>query len=189
LISPISLVKQAVFAFVGKSFNDKTTIMNSGGILLVIPKGCEPSQEVPEKLKRWLDAEGIDWVQLIGEFARNTLFSYHVTLHSGTELTVLQPSNKKDSITVSATLFLSEEQSKRLRQKPQCVQEDTLSDLCFKLAPLDVELTFEGGEIYRRIGINHQIYFDGLTKDRFFKAVSIVNRAYRLADWILEQQI
>jgi len=160
-----------------------------GGILLAIPKGCLPSQKVTEKLKRWLDAESIDCVQLIGEFARNTLFSFHVTLPSGTELTVFQPSDKKDSITISGTLFLSEEQTKRLRQKPRCVQEDTLSDLCFKLAPLDVELTFEGGEIYRRIGINHQIFFDGLTKDRFFKAVSTVNRAYRLAEWILEQSI
>jgi hypothetical protein len=161
----------------------------NGGTLLAIPKGCLPSKEVPEKLKRWLDAEKIYWVQLIGEFARNTIFSFHVTLPSGTELTVLQPSDKKDSLMVSATLFLTEEQSKRLRQKPLCVQEDTLSDLRFKLAPLEVELKIEGGEIYRRISINHQIYFDGLTKDRFFRAVSTVKRAYELAEWILEQQL
>ena len=156
---------------------------------MAISRGCPHSQEVPERLKRWLDSEGIDCVQLIGEFALNTLFSFHVTLPTGTELTVLQPSTKKDSITISATLFLTEEQSKRLRQKPLCVQEDTLSDLRFKLAPLEVELKIEGGEIYRRISINHHIYFDGLTKDRFFRAVSTVKRAYELAQWILEQQI
>ena len=158
-------------------------------ILLDIIKGCLPAQEMTGKIKRWLEAEELDCVLLIGEFARNTLFSYHVTLLSGTEITVFQPSNRKDSITVSATLFLSDEKVRRLRRKQKNIQEETFSEVLIKLAPLDVELILEGGEVCQRIGINHQIYFDGLSKDRFFRAISTVNKAYRLAEWILERSV
>ena len=152
-----------------------------------IPKGCLPAQKTAYKIKQWLDAEELDCVKLIGEFAKNTLFSYHVTLASGTEITVFQPTNKNDSITISATLFLSEEKVKNLRNKHTSIQQGIFSEVLIKLAPLDVEVLLEGGEIFQRININHQIYFDGLTKDRFFRAISTVNRAYRLAEWVVEQ--
>ncbi len=155
---------------------------------MAIPRGCLPAHEVAHRIKQWLEAEEFDCVVLIGEFARNTLFSYHVTV-SGTEITVYQPSDKKDSIIVSATLFLSDDQVKRLRKKPKDIQEKTFTRILIKLAPLDVELTLEGGEICQRIGINHHIYFDGLTKDRFFRTIFTVNKAFRLVEWILEQSL
>ena len=156
---------------------------------MAIPRGCLPAQEIADKIKLWLDAEELNSVILIGEFARNTLFSFHVTLPSGTEITVFQSSNKKDSITISATLFLPDEKVKKIRKKLKSKQEKIFSEVLIKLAPLDVEVILEGGEICQRIDINHQIYFDGLTKDRFFGAVSTVNKAYRLTEWILEQSI
>ena len=154
-----------------------------------IPKGCLPAQKTAYRIKQWLEAEELDCVKLIGEFAKNTLFSYHVTLASGTEITVFQASDKNDSITINATLFLSEEKVKSLRKKQTSLQQGTFSEVLIKLAPLDVEVSLEGGEIFQRININHQIFFDGLTKDRFFGAISIVHRAYRLAEWIVEETI
>lgn len=159
------------------------------GDSLVLPKGCLPAQKTAYKIKQWLDAEELDCVTLIGEFAKNTMFSYHIILATGTEISVFQPSNKNDSIIISSTLFLPEEKVKSLRKKHTSIQQGTFSELLIKLAPLDVEVSLEGGEIFQRININHQIYFDGLTKDRFFRAISTVNRAYRLAEWILEQHI
>ena len=156
---------------------------------LAIPRGCLPAQKIAYKIKQWLEAERLDCVILIGEFAKNTIFSYHVTLESGTEITVFQPSDKNDSITISATLFLSEEKVKSLRKKHASIQQSTFSEVLIKLAPLDVEVSLEGGEIFQRININQQIYFDGLTKDRFFRAISTVNRAYRVAEWVVEQNI
>ena len=156
---------------------------------MAISRGCLPSQKIADTIKQWLETEEFDCVVLIGEFARNTLFSYHVSLPSGTEITVFQPSNKKDSIIVSATLFLSDNQVRRLRKKPKDIQEKLFTKVLIKLAPLDVELTLEGSEICQRICIDHQIYFDGLTKDRFFKTISTVNKAYRLVEWILEESV
>ncbi len=163
--------------------------MTGGSVFLAIPKGCLPSQAVPERIKQWLEAEEFSYVQLIGELARNTLFSYVVTLPSETELSVFQSSNKKDSICVSGVLVLSADQVKQLRQKSKVEQEEIFSELQFKLASVDVEFTFEGGEVYRKIAINHPIYYDGLTKDRFFKAISMVNKAYSLAIRVLKQLI
>ena len=156
---------------------------------MAVPKGCLPAQKTAYKIKQWLESEGLDCVALIGEFAKNTMFSYHVTLASGIEITIFQPTNKGDSIIISATLFLSEDKIKSLRKKHKSMQEGTFSEVLIKLAPLDVEVSLEGGEVFQRININHQIYFDGLTKDRFFRAISTVKRAYRLAEWIVEQKI
>lgn len=154
---------------------------------MAIPRGCLPAQKIAYTIKQWLEAEGLDCVSLIGEFAKNTMFSYHLILKSETEITVFQPSDKSDSITISATLFLSEEKVKSLRKKDASIQQSMFSKILIKLAPLDVEVSLEGGEIFQRININHQIYFDGLTKDRLFRAISTVNRAYRLAEWVVEQ--
>jgi hypothetical protein len=177
-----------MFTLSGKSFNVKSRYL-LWGMFLAVPKGCLPAQKTAYRIKQWLESEGLDCVALIGEFAKNTLFSYHITLASGTEITVFQPTNKSDSITISATLFLSEDKVKSLRKKQRSIQEGTFSEVLIKLAPLDVEVSLEGGQVFQRININHQIYFDGLTKDRFFTAISTVNRAYRLAEWIVEQTI
>jgi hypothetical protein len=156
-------------------------------MLLAFPKGCLPSKKISLKLRHWLEEEDLECIPLIGEFARNTLFSYHVIVASGTEITVFQPSNKSDSVTISATLFLSEEKVRKLRKKQINIRQDIFSKVLIKLAPLDVDVYLEGGEVFQRISINHRIFFDGLTKDRFFKAISTVNRAFRLAEWILER--
>ncbi len=147
---------------------------------MALPKGCLPSHEIPERIKRWLEAEEFSYVQIIGELARNMLFSYVVTMPSGTKITVFQPSNKKDSICISTALVLSADQVKKLRQKSKIEREEIFSELHFKLASVDVEFTVEGGEIYRRTVINHPIYYDALTKDRFFKAIFTVYKAFQL---------
>ena len=128
-------------------------------------------------------------MQIIGELAKNTLFSYVVTLSPEREFVVFQSSNKNDSICISSVLVLSKDQIKKLRQKPKDEQVEIFMELQLKLASLDVEFTFEGREICRRIGINHTIYFDGLTKDRLLKAVSLFHKAYSLASWVLEKSI
>jgi hypothetical protein len=156
---------------------------------MAFPRGCLPSQEVPSKIKRWLESEEFSCVQIIGELARNTLFSYVVTLSTEIEIVVFQPSDRKDSICLSGALVLSEDQVKRLLQKSKVDQVELFMELQLNLASVDVEFTFEGGEVCRRIGINHTIFFDGLTKDRFFKGISMFNKAYSLASWILKKSL
>ena len=84
---------------------------------------------------------------------------------------------------------MSKDQIKKLRQKPKDEQVEIFMELQLKLVSLDVEFTFEGREVCRKIAINHTIYFDGLTKDQLFKAISMFNKAYSLANWVLEKSI
>jgi len=156
---------------------------------LAFSRGCLPSQAVPSKIKRWLESEDYSCVQIIGELARNTLFSYVVTLSNETEIVVFQSSDKNDSICLSGALVLSTDQIKRLLQKSKVEQVELFMELQLKLASINVEFIFEGGEVCRRIGINHTIYFDGLTKDRFFNAISMFEKAHSLANWILQKSI
>ena len=156
---------------------------------MAIARGCLPSNVVPAKIKQWLESEEYSCVQIFGELARNTLFSYVVTLSPEREFVVFQPSNKNDSIHIAGALVLSADQIKKLRQKSKDEQVEIFMELRLKLASLDVEFSFEGREVCRRIGINHMIYFDGLTKDRLLIAISMFNRAYSLASWVLKKSI
>ena len=145
--------------------------------------GCLPAHVVPVRLKNWLKAEKLSFVQLIGEQSRNTLFCYSVTLESGLNIKVFQYSHKIDSICVSAVLDLLPHQIKKLSQKSKVERETILSEARLKLACVDVSVTFGDNKMV----VSNNIYFDGLTKDRFFNAVSDVEKAYSLAGWVMKQ--
>jgi hypothetical protein len=140
---------------------------------------------VPERVTKWLTAENISYSQLIGEDARNTLFSCVLTLGSGTTIRVIQASARIDSICVSAVLGLTPVQVKMLSQKTKTTSENVFNELRFKLACIDVELDVHSDNFV----VSNTIYYDGLTKDRFFKAVSDVDKAYGFAGWLLEQML
>ena len=154
--------------------------------LLSSPKGFG---EVMQTVETWLEEEGFSYAQAKGTQAGNTLFNYVVTLPSGTKMNIFQPSNRKDSICVSTALSFSDKQLKTLRQKSKIERDEILSEMRYKLAPLDVEFRFENGELTRRIVILHPIYYDALTKDRFFRALSAVHKAFNIAGWILTQSL
>jgi hypothetical protein len=177
------VVFSVVLVLLGNALILKRGICTVEDSWLSLPKGCLPSHVVPNKIKSWLVAEEFEFVQLIGEDARNTLFNYLVTLPSGTKVNVVQASSRVDSVCVSAGLPFSASQVKMLRQKSKVEREDVFSGLRLKLAPLDVGLGF-GDDM---VVFSSMIYYDGLTKDSFFKAVSDVDKAYSLAGWLLRK--
>lgn len=140
---------------------------------------------VPNKIKNWLLVEELEFTYVIGEDARGTLFNFLVTLSSGTKVNLLQPSNKQDSVFVSAVLHFSDSQAEAMNQKSVVEREEIFSELRFKLVPLDVTVSFGDNTAV----FSHVIYYDGINKDRLFKAVSEVDKAYSLADWLLKQVI
>ncbi len=147
--------------------------------------GCLPSHVVPERITKWLTAENISYLQLIGEDARNTLFSCVLNYGSGTQIRVIQASTKIDSICVSAVLELKASTVKKLKQKTKTELENIFNELRLKLSCIDAELTIRSDNIV----VSNTIYYDGLTKDRFFKAVTDVDKAYTSTGWLLEQML
>jgi hypothetical protein len=153
---------------------------------LSFPKGFD---EALERIKTWLDEEDFKYAQVMGKQAQNALFNYLVTLPSGKKINIFQPSNKKDSIAVSTGLRFTPEQMRLFSQKTKTERNEILSEMRFKLASLDVEFGFTGGEIPSTIKITHPIYYDALTKDRFFKAIGTVYKALLIAAWAFTQSL
>lgn len=145
--------------------------------------------EVQSKIETWLEEEGFDFSQVKGKQALNSLFNYLVTLGSGDHLNVLQPRNKKDSICISTGLRFSGGQMKTLDQKTKVERREIFGEIRFRLASLDVEFSFQNGELPKIIRIDHPIYYDALSKDRFFKALSTVFKATQLTRWVIAQSI
>ena len=152
---------------------------------MALGKGCLHAHVVPEKIKKWLTEEELNFVQLIGEQARNALFNILVTLPSKTKVNIVQSSHKKDSLCVSAVLIFGANQIKQLEQKSKPEIEKIFSKIQFKLAAVDAIINF--GE--NKLTASHIIYYDGLTKDRLFHAISIIEKAYILSDLALKKAL
>lgn len=145
--------------------------------------------EALERIQTWLDEENFRYAQVMGKPAQDTLFNYLITLPSGTTINTFQPSDKKDSIAISTGLRFTPEQMKLFSQKTKTERNEILSEMRFKLASLDVEFSFTGGKIPSIIRISHPIYYDALTKDRFFKAIGTVYKALMIAGWAFTQSL
>ena len=142
---------------------------------MALGKGCLHAHVVPEKIKKWLKEEEYPFSQLIGETARNELFNYLVTLPSKTKINIVQSSSRKDSFCVNAVLpFIGEQTTKK---------QKLISKMRFKLAPVDATLDFTEDKIVA----SHIIYYDGLTKDRLFQAISTIDKACMLIDLVLKK--
>jgi hypothetical protein len=152
---------------------------------LSIPQGFN---EVQQRIETWLKDEGFEYSQIADEGTRKTLFTYLVS-RTGTKWIVFQPSDKKDSVCVYARLLFTDEQSRLFGKKTQIERNEILSEMRFKLASLDVEFTFENGQMPRAIRFDHPIYYDALTKDRFFKAIGTIYKALKIASWAFAQSL
>jgi hypothetical protein len=136
-------------------------------------------KEAKERIEEWLKEEGFSCSLLLGDEGKNSLFNYLVSLPSGFRMNVVQPSNKKDLIFVLSRLLFTPEQNKLFLQKTSVERDEILADMRFKLAALDVDFSFEDGKSPRSIKVLHPIYYDALTKDRFFRGINIVFKALK----------
>lgn len=153
--------------------------------MLALSKGCSFAHVIPEKIKKWLTEEELTFKQPIGEPVHNTLFNYLVTLPSEIEVNIIQSSHRKDSICVSSILTFSADQTEKLKQKKNPEKAKIFSKIRFKLAPVDVTLEFKDNKIVA----SQMIFYDGLTKDRLFKTIADMDKAYTLLDLILQKAL
>ena len=147
-------------------------------------------KEAKERIETWLKEEGYSYSPVTGEQASNTLFNHLVHLPDGKHhVNIFQPSTKEDSISVSTGLLFTEEQRKGFSQKTRIERDEILSEMRFKLASIDVEFGFINGQMPKAMQFTHPIYYDALTKDRFFKAITTVFKAFKIASWAFGQSL
>jgi len=135
----------------------------------------EQIEGVGKRIEKWLIDEAFQISKVADE---NAYFSYKVTKDGGMTLSVLQPQNKTDSILVVGDISLTDEDQKKLATIPEKERRVMLSDLTMDLLTTQCRWQFiPPTEAWETIRVLRPIFYDGLSKDRFFETVDIVMRA------------
>lgn len=130
---------------------------------------------VKKKIEKWLLDEGFT----VWEFAdEDSHFAYKANRDDCLPLSIFQPQNKNDSILVVGDIRLSEESQEKLLAVPEEERKFMLYE--FRMVLLSTECRWRfvpPSESWKSIQISKAIFYDGLSKDRFFETVDIVTRA------------
>lgn len=134
--------------------------------------------EVGERLEEWLEAEGFTVWKFADEDSR---FSLKVTRDEYPPLLVLQPQSKADSILVTGDVRLTDKGQEKLVALPEKEREFMLFDLRMVLLSTECRCQFvPSSKSWKIVRVSKPVFYDGLTKDRFFETVDTVARAVSL---------
>lgn len=141
---------------------------------------AETSQicKVGKKIEKWLGDEGFNTWKSAEE---NCHFSYKATRKDCQPLLVFQPQSKIDSFSVAGDMKLSRESQKKLGEIPEKQRRFMFFD--FKMALLSTECHWQftpSSESWKTVRVSKTVFYDGLSKDRFFETVDSVTRAMSL---------
>ncbi len=133
--------------------------------------------EVGKRIEEWLDDEGFSVWKLADE---NSRFSFKMTRDECPPLLVLQPQSKSDSLIVTSDVRLTDEGQEKLLALPK-EREFMLFDLKMVLLSTECRCQFmPSSKSWKSIRVSKPVFYDGLTKDRFFETVDVVSRAVSL---------
>lgn len=141
-------------------------------------------EEIKAKIEKWIKEEGISATEVPD---MNAFFNFALTVGANRVLNVLQNRKKKDSILIGTSVLFGEKEKDSFRSKTRIERMEALSRLRFTLASLDVGfyIDMENNEIPKSVRIQHPIYYDALTKDRFMHGVFTVLKALELCSWVV----
>ncbi len=131
-------------------------------------------EAVRERIERWLEDEGFK----VWKFPdRDACFSYKVARKDSLPLLIWQPRDKVDSIQVSSDIRLASDDQAKLeviRDRERFLLFD------FRMVLLSTQCNWQFNpslENWRTLRVSRTIFYDGLSKDRFFETVDMVERA------------
>ncbi len=130
---------------------------------------------VGRKIEKWLGDEGFNTWKSAED---NSHFSYKATRDDCQPLLVFQPQSKTDSFQVAGDMKLTRESQNKLREIPEKQRRFMLFD--FKMALLSTECHWQftpSPESWKTVRVSKTVFYDGLSKDRFFETVDAVTRA------------
>jgi hypothetical protein len=93
------------------------------------------------------------------------------------------PEEKKDSIRFKASAYLSPDDQRAFSRLDKGKKDSFLKAVRYSLLSTDLDHNLvPDGDILQHISVTKVIYFDGLTKDRFFDTILLLKRALGLLD-------
>jgi len=132
-------------------------------------------EDVEGTVEEWLKAEGFSVWKLADD---DSLFSFKATRDECSPLLVLQPQSKGDSLLVTCDVRLADQGQKKLSTLPEKEREFMLYDLRMVLLSTECRCHFvPSAKAWNAIRISKPVFYDGLTKDRFFETMDTVARA------------
>lgn len=137
-------------------------------------------KELERKLSKWLTEE-----DFVVKSQKNPMASFILVAsnpNAGISVTVSQNTKHPDRIEVSSQMMFGE-YAKKLAELPKEEREEFLWDLRFSLVRSDVIFAIMPPENPQSVLVMKNIWYDGLTKDRFMSAVQRVSEGALLCSW------
>jgi hypothetical protein len=133
------------------------------------------ADEVEQVLEAWLNEEGFSLWKVTDKKLR---FSVKMARDEYPPLLVVQSKGRVDSVQVTGEVRFSYEDQKRISGLPEKERNFLLFDLRMVLLATECRFQFmPSPKAWSSIRLSKTIFYDGLTKDRFFEVVDVVSRA------------
>lgn len=140
-----------------------------------IISGMLEAGEAEERMEKWLFDEGFN----LWKFPdKDSNFSYKIRRDNCDPLVVLQPQKKTDSVQVACDIRLKEEERKKLHGISKAEKRFMFFDFRMLLLSTGCRWQFTpSSESWNTLRIWKSVFYDGLSKDKFFETIEMVTRA------------
>jgi hypothetical protein len=128
----------------------------------------------------WLNAEGVAYILKEDDSEK---FRATIELSQSLNLEIQLTSERSERITLLTRAYLTPDDQRAFYRLDPERRESFLRAVRWALLNIDVDHQINpNADILQSISIIKTIYFDGLTRDKFFNSISLLKRAFGLLD-------
>lgn len=138
-------------------------------------------QEMIDKVIRWLKDEGYEPEDVTDMHPGTTYFA-KVRINETSGFHVSFSTEQLDSVVISEIIVMDQDYQNAYKLLPALEQTNFFYDLKLALLQMNVMYSLENSfRELKSVAVVKPIYFDGLTKDKFFDTVFTVHHAIEIA--------
>jgi hypothetical protein len=133
-----------------------------------------------QRMIEWLNAEGVAYILKEDDSEK---FRATIELSQSLNLEIQLTSERSERITLLTRAYLTPDDQRAFYRLDPERRESFLRAVRWALLNIDVDHQINpNADILQSISIIKTIYFDGLTRDKFFNSISLLKRAFGLLD-------
>jgi len=137
-------------------------------------------KEVVKKLLEWLKVEGVAYRPKENDSGR---FRATINLSQNLNLDIQLSSHRPNCLILSTNAYLAPDDQRAYFRLDREKKDSFLRAVRWALLNMDVDHQISpNGDTLQSISITKTIYFDGLTRDKFFSSILLLKRAFGLID-------
>ena len=137
-------------------------------------------KEVAKQILEWLKAEGVAYRPKEND---SSSFRATINLSQNLNLNIQLSRHRPDRLILSTNAYLAPDDQRAYFRLDRGKKESFLRAVRGALLNMDVDHQISpNGDTLQSISITKTIYFDGLTRDKFFSSILLLKRAFGLLD-------